>query len=565
MSSRDSALKEGADWFSGLARSSVERLPNEHPLLLSPDDIGWKVQTNFGDVVVVLDADFPFSRASFYWLDFDPSNPRPHVEREGKLCLRSPVLPSEPLRSVQEAVREGIELLRKNAKGELDADFDEDFLAYWNYYAAPSLAASMLPKLSASRVGAAAVTGRRRYIFQSKEDARRWWENRSAQFFRNLPRVAVIKLKALPHPKQFPNTAKELRWLIENHSADGKDVLNDVIKPIPKSAIVALVADDLAGNQHVFSCLLSRPIEKNSAYVHWKQMSRGYRRNNVPPEVLCDRYELKRLRMEVLDGALSRVPYDVKNTLEKKKVAVIGCGALGSGVARLLAQSGVGSLLLVDPENLDWENLRRHELGSNDVGSSKSEMLGVRIRNQVPDIQSVEHITSTVQNLIRSNPKVFDLVDLIVSATGDFIADSSVAYLQATKAFNKPVVFAWLEPYAVAAHAVVTETKIAAFELGFDENGLFKEHASENTNPPPRQCGGSTTPFGAVETTQAQAMTSQLVLEVLQNKVAAGVWRTWTSNSVTLADSGGNWTKSWIAKRGLPPLLGGMSESVWKF
>lgn len=527
--------------------------------------MAWRLKTKFGDVAIQFDEDFPYSRVGLYWLEFDLLPPRPHVEREGKLCLRSPVLPLEPLRSVQAAIREGIELLRKNAKGELDADFNQDFQAYWNYNADAVLAASMLPPIAQSTFAVAAVTERRRYIFANKEDARRWWRNRSSQFVRNLPRVALIKLTALPLPNQFPKNAKELLWLVENYSVDGRQVLAELLKPIPKSAIVAFVGLDNDGGQRVFACLLSRPVGKDKAYVHWKQMTRGYRRHHVPIDILCDRYELKRFRMEVLDVALSRVPHDVKGNLENKKVAIIGCGAIGSGVARFLALSGVGSLLLIDPENLDWENIRRHELGALDVGFSKSQVLAARLRAQVPDITSIEHSTKSIQQIIRTDPNAFDQFDLIVSATGDFIADSAIAHLQSSKSFNGPIVFSWMEAYALAAHAVVTVPGLAPFEAGFDDNGTFKLQASQNTKPAPQECGGNTTPFGVIETAQAQAITSQLALEVLRGIVPGGTWRTWLASAAILADSGGNWSPEWVEKRGKPPLLGGLQETTWKF
>ncbi len=43
-------------------------------------------------------------------------------------------------------------------------------------------------------------------------------------------------------------------------------------------------------------------------------------------------------------------------------VAVLGCGALGSVSAELLARAGVGRLLLIDRDVVEWTNLQRQSL-----------------------------------------------------------------------------------------------------------------------------------------------------------------------------------------------------------
>lgn len=57
--------------------------------------------------------------------------------------------------------------------------------------------------------------------------------------------------------------------------------------------------------------------------------------------------------------------------LSTKHVCVIGCGSVGSAVAEMLVRTGVGALTLIDPEALAPENLGRHLLSRQDLGSPK--------------------------------------------------------------------------------------------------------------------------------------------------------------------------------------------------
>src|ERR1700748_1406045 len=110
------------------------------------------------------------------------------------------------------------------------------------------------------------------------------------------------------------------------------------------------------------------------------------------------------------------------------QVIIAGCGALGAGVARMLAQAGVEHLRLVDPEKLGWENIRRHELGAPRVGAGKATSLADGLRTNLPMSGFVEGHDSTFATFAREYPEAVRQADLIVCCTGDWAADASVEY-----------------------------------------------------------------------------------------------------------------------------------------
>lgn len=100
--------------------------------------------------------------------------------------------------------------------------------------------------------------------------------------------------------------------------------------------------------------------------------------------------------------------------LREKRVAIIGCGSGGSWVALMLAMSGVGNFLLIDPETLSPANVVRHAAGARFIGRPKVEVVRDLIldRNDLAETRTIAGDVREEQNL-----KLLDgSVDLVVTA-----------------------------------------------------------------------------------------------------------------------------------------------------
>jgi hypothetical protein len=90
----------------------------------------------------------------------------------------------------------------------------------------------------------------------------------------------------------------------------------------------------------------------------------------VPAEIALARYfgggPIKRASVERAEAAWvhGRGANPAFDRFRGAKIAIIGCGSIGAAVAMLLAQSGIGSFVLIDPERLAWANIGRHPLGA---------------------------------------------------------------------------------------------------------------------------------------------------------------------------------------------------------
>jgi hypothetical protein len=134
--------------------------------------------------------------------------------------------------------------------------------------------------------------------------------------------------------------------------------------------------------------------------------------------------------------------------LAEKKVAVIGCGSVGSKMATSLARSGVGQFLLVDDDMMVRKNLLRNDLDWRTMGEHKAEGTASRIRmvNREAAI-TVKRFRLGGQEAAGSAASLLSEIggcDLIVDATADpsaFNLLSSVA-----TGSKKPMV--WCEVFA---------------------------------------------------------------------------------------------------------------------
>jgi molybdopterin/thiamine biosynthesis adenylyltransferase len=110
--------------------------------------------------------------------------------------------------------------------------------------------------------------------------------------------------------------------------------------------------------------------------------------------------------------------------LKAAKVLMVGVGGLGAPAAMYLAAAGVGSIGLLDPDEVALSNLQRQVLyGVDDVGRGKALSAGLRLSGLNPEIE-IEPIPTL---LTQANAR--DLVrgyDLVLDGTDDFITRFAV-------------------------------------------------------------------------------------------------------------------------------------------
>src|SRR6185436_10269541 len=102
------------------------------------------------------------------------------------------------------------------------------------------------------------------------------------------------------------------------------------------------------------------------------------------------------------------------------RVAVIGCGALGSVQAELLARAGVGHLRLIDRDFVEWSNLQRQIL-FDEADAAEGLPKAAAAARHLAKVNSEIEIEPLVADLTPVNAlDVLEAIDLILDGTDNF-------------------------------------------------------------------------------------------------------------------------------------------------
>ena len=150
---------------------------------------------------------------------------------------------------------------------------------------------------------------------------------------------------------------------------------------------------------------------------------------------------------------------------QDKAVAIAGLGGLGSNIAVMLARSGVGNLLLIDYDRVEYSNLNRQYYLPCHVGRLKAEALTEQLLQINPALQ----LTVRVEKITAENAaELFAQWPLVCEALDDAAAK---AMLINTLLKDKKKIIAGLG----RANAIYTARKMARLYVCGDESSDMEQ------------------------------------------------------------------------------------------
>ncbi|MBW2734697.1 MAG: ThiF family adenylyltransferase, partial [Deltaproteobacteria bacterium] len=117
---------------------------------------------------------------------------------------------------------------------------------------------------------------------------------------------------------------------------------------------------------------------------------------------------------------------------------VLGCGGIGGTVAHALARTGVGRMVLADPDHFELANFNRQAGAQvSTIGQPKAQALAQQLRDINPDLELAVHEAAVGADNIAS---LLAGVDLVVDAVDFFCVDARLDIYRYCRRERIPVI-----------------------------------------------------------------------------------------------------------------------------
>lgn len=575
--------------------------------------VGWQIQTpiQFKGVCIVFDILF-FGEIARCLPKVRVSSPQiepgelPHVEMNGSLCVWPSryVIDIDNLNYVCELVHDVYALLRRGVNGELDHDFEEEFQSYWAYHCksdAPVSTSICDPHKRVTRkIACLRLAGGKVLFADNNKDIEGWLGNRGqltppvrkTKKYSRLkkhvkhknPRRILSRIRPslllcfsrVWRPKEYPKTAGEFFSLIREEYPDSfEDVLKQLgevlISDVESLRPAVLLRFATSNGVSLVSLVFERGLYKQRQNVngsrfkgnHQEAVMDGFR-NVIPLNVLLGRaVNIGTTGQLISRGDASWVLGRDQNLQIKRvgahKISIVGCGSVGSSIARLLIQSGITNLNVFDGDVLRSENSSRHLIGYDAVGAKKASALAQRLMSEFPHC-TVAAFDENWENCADAN-SVLAASDLILSCTAVWSSDISLIKGQTDYDFP-PIVFAFVEPHAVAGHVIVNDIGSGVYEsLHYTHGAQVGKMKYPATSWPGETmlripaCAGEFQPYGSIELTHLHALAARTIMDIVlsesENPVEP-ITNIWLGSASKLRSLGGSWSSAWVEQFGNP-------------
>lgn len=232
-------------------------------------------------------------------------------------------------------------------------------------------------------------------------------------------------------------------------------------------------------------------------------------------EIITNRFTYFRVYEDIFSRVKSRNDLDY---IKRKKVAVIGLGAIGSVVATELARSGVGNFILIDKDKLEIQNIGRHDLTLCDIDKYKADAMIEKIL----DINPVAKCESYPVNVLDDySISLLNLLscDLVISTIDD--QEAKYAIDSTLIPYVKKVLYSGAFYNSVAGFVMVSDKRMGCFKC----ISQILDYMADNEEIPdfsemvPKDieynCGLPTFPGGSVNTHTISLLTTKIATDLL--------------------------------------------------
>jgi len=507
----------------------------KHVHQLNPTSTIWRItatgiKRSF-TFLVAIPPTFPDNLPKFYLTekDFLDFGFIPHVDKNRFVCTRDPAVvvlnDSYPGEALEKLLQIAIQILEVGLKGESQQDFENEFLAYWNEHTElQTIMIDKIPKTPSVLIQYEVkpqLFGASFLIATSKSSARSWITRLRVEIkLDNANKVLCLQLPKIPESVPMTN-------------GDIKRIINGLDKESAKSI------RSFHGNI-ILACV---PINRELVLISWRHPDfpvKGFRtRSKSIPLYLristrnFEFADIKKFRVRRFDRVrLVKRAVDMSIiTKDHLKLAIVGCGSIGSVLTMLLARSGCSLFTLVDPEDLTEENVARHLCGCHALATTSKKVMAVKstLESHLPFV-SCNAYDKDVLDILITGPQVFDDAELLIIAVANMATERRINDFFVLER-PKRVVYLWLEPYGVAGHILyISPNNGGCYRCCFNSHGDFRFAViAKNQDFVRREagCQQSFTPYGAADLEMFCAIACKEIIRLIQEPPTQSILLTW--------------------------------------
>lgn len=401
-----------------------------------------------------------------------------HVGPNGKICSFDPVTncpnPERPEDALVEVLESIVANLNDSIMGRNREDYQDEITAYW----------------------AVECSGRRAYVFDQPATSRIYGayseepadalclassKERAAGFASRLGRSKVDAEGAfpcllldlsLPIQYPFPQTVSEWDAEISRSGKRASRKYRDFVARCDRKATTIVLSCPARGGRALL-CFTQEPIESSDGFRKGEKLfehaasDTGYGGQRVVKRWV-ESASQERLFARGGSGAPMEGAY-----------AIVGCGSLGGHLARALADAGASSFVVIDNDRLGAENVARHVCGFESVGMEKSSAVKRLLESGNPNVVCAAH-HGDANTIVEERPVVFAGASAAFVTVADMPTEYHMVKALAAGRIPGPLVIMWLEPYMLAAHAIVLNRPQEVFRDLFDDEYRFTRGVVSN-------------------------------------------------------------------------------------
>jgi ThiF family protein/E2/UBC family protein B len=490
----------------------------------------------------------------------------PHFDNNRFLCGYDEVTAKpnadDPSAIALSVLTRAVEVFRDGVNGTNQTDYNQELDAYWSLDCTLFALSLVGPDSELKRVVLVQLIPTWRhysYVFAAtEEDARAWIEAVGCSSKIDVKDVPFLHLQTLGQPP-LPTTNGAVYDLLKRYDETNLAVLISYLKKSDRPSAVMFSAPVDAGSRMLGAwwhpAILHEVNRGPGQAKRYRGIIPGFTPNSsgaalAELSIANKQAKLIRAAIDRVDKArlFGRTVGNSPIALEHR-VNIIGCGSLGSFTAASLTQTGlVDDLRLIDPQNLEVENVQRHYCGMSDIDEPKVEATKRKLRAHYPHLDCETH-QKDVLEILRTSPTALSPSSLTVITVADIAVERRLNQQFTTTNIlgNGPICFMWVEPHMLAGHVAFIRRGFGCFECVLDEAFRFRGRVVDNTDDfSRREAGCQTTffPYSGLDVSEFVVQAVRFMMTQLQND-ASSVF-------------------SWIGDIERAPLIGAELADDWK-